>query len=99
MPTVTVQPPEQHEPEIQIIEFMGKNGGFATSDTKMWKVALIGIDGNSFQVSTHNHKLLSGAQSFANIWQGLTGFPIREYKEVTKTINELRPKLNSINKG
>ena len=74
--------------EVQLIQFKGKNGGFAVNETTLYRVQILGVDANTHTIEP---KLAgkSDAVQIAERWASLTGFPLKRYKDVKLTTSKL----------
>lgn len=81
--------------EIRLIEFQGKNGGFAIKEQTMWTVKLFGLNKEQVDLfdidgGPHGTTMKTDARRVAQTWSALTGWPIVEYKEATTVTKALR---------
>ena len=60
-------------PRIEVVEFMGKNGGFAIHKQRMYKCVAVGVSGKREGYGYTDQKY---ATEEANEWRLLTGWPV-----------------------
>ena len=73
------------KPEIRIIEYKGRNSGFATVDKVLYKLELVSDGMSKLMYSGHNSLVTkNSAIQEAEEWKKLLNWDIKFYKEVEK---------------
>ncbi len=78
--------------EIRVIQFQGKNGGFAANESTMWRIEIVGVNGKIKRVDTRTIDQ-QRQMGFANEWSELTGFPVVQYIEKETVTCKLERKI------
>jgi hypothetical protein len=80
------------QPRIQIVEYMGKSGGFATTETRLYKLQLVNQAGFTRNVGSTEWGLDAvSAVNLANGWKEFLSWPVIRMRErVTQTIDLIR---------
>lgn len=60
-------------PRIEVVEFMGKNGGFAIHKQRMYKCVAVGVSGKRESYGYPDQKY---ATEEANDWRAFTSWPV-----------------------
>lgn len=74
--------------EIKIIQFRGKNGGFAIDEQDLWRVVLQGLNGQETTLLASSPSKKEANLTAAR-WHGLTEFQVVEYHTKYTTTTEL----------